>query len=72
MTGRRKAWLGVAVVVAGLAAFVFALPQPGDGEGAPAGDAFVHGIVIKNLSQVQKALLFKLVTTESQGIKLVA
>ncbi len=41
MTGRRKAWLGVAVVVAGLAAFVFALPQPGDGEGAPAGDAFV-------------------------------
>lgn len=40
--------------------------------GAPAGDEFVHGIVIKNLSQVQKALLFKLVTTESQGIKLVA
>ncbi len=40
--------------------------------GAPAGDAYVHGIVIKNLSQVQKALLFKLVTTESQGIKLVA
>ncbi len=40
--------------------------------GAPAGDSFMHGVVIKNLSQVQKAALFRIVTSETHGVKLSA